>query len=137
MATTKKWETYIPTKDGKFWINIHDIDEHIQVTFIYADPIKAMKLFAKEVGFKFDKKWTNYQCYKELYGYINKNKIEENNNFAKQISIDCVPEDSFWARFVYSNSKEGLRLAAKAAKFKYDDSWSTRQFARKLIDFCE
>lgn len=124
----KVWDATLETKEGKYWINIHDINGHIQVSFYFKDNEEALKNFAKEIGFQIDKRSKLSTTYHAIYQYMEKERVKTGYSF------DLIGEDVLRSSYTYPNPMDGLKAVAKILKLKIDAKWDIQTAARFLID---
>ncbi|MDD7134123.1 MAG: WG repeat-containing protein [Bacteroidales bacterium] len=104
---------------------------HVDVVRIPRNAKGTMTVIAKDLGFKVEEKWNTQDLGRHLikefgdgatavFGDITINKLKNG-----KIEIVEIPH----------NTKEALRDISQQIGFKYDPSWITQTFGKKLLDY--
>lgn len=115
----------------KDYLIVQEDSGSIKLLRIYDNVKDSLRQIAKVVGFSYDDSWTTRQFGSKLVKEYGSNGVAQVGEYG----IRILSSGSIESFKLYDNTKEGLREIASAAKFKYEDSWTTRQFGSKLIDF--
>lgn len=115
----------------KDYLIVQEDSGSIKLLRVYDNVKDSLRQIAKVVGFYYDDSWTTRQFGSKLVKEYGSDGVAQFGEYGVRI-LSTGSIESFK---LYDNTKEGLREIASAAKFKYEDSWTTRQFGSKLIDF--
>lgn len=115
----------------KDYLIVQEDSGSIKLLRVYDNVKDSLRQIAKAVGFSYDDSWTTRQFGSKLVKEYGSDGVAQFGEYGVRI-LSTGSIESFK---LYDNTKEGLREIASAAKFKYEDSWTTRQFGSKLIDF--
>lgn len=115
----------------KDYLIVQEDSGSIKLLRVYDNVKDSLRQIAKAVGFSYDDSWTTRQFGSKLVKEYGSDGVAQFGEYGVRI-LSTGSVESFK---LYDNTKEGLREIASAAKFKYEDSWTTRQFGSKLIDF--
>lgn len=115
----------------KDYLIVQEDSGSIKLLRVYDNVKDSLRQIAKVVGFSYEDSWTTRQFGSKLVKEYGSNGVAQVGEYG----IRILSSGSIESFKLYGNTKEGLREIASAAKFKYEDSWTTRQFGSKLIDF--
>lgn len=115
---------------GEYLITIDDTGS-VKVSRTYDNVISSLREIAQLKGFEADSKWNTRQFGKKVVDDYGDGKLAEVGEY----TIEREPSGTIKTYRVYDNVKGALREIADKAGFEYDNSWTTRQFGNKLVDF--
>ena len=106
---------------GEYVITVKE-DGAIEVHRIYGNVKGALREIAEEQGFEYDSQWTTQQFGAKIVKEYGDGKMANVGNYV-------VTKDD------KNHIKEALREISAKTGFKYEASWTARQFGNKLVDF--
>lgn len=115
---------------GEYVIS-QDTDGSVVVYKIFNNVRQSLREASDEVGVKYDPDWNTRYHGKTLCKEYGDGKSAAVGHYY----INVLGSGSIETYRTYDNTKDALREISKQVGFKYDESWGTRAFGSKLIDY--
>lgn len=115
---------------GEYIIQIEDTGSVVAYK-IYDNVKGALREVSEIKSFEYDNNWTTRQLGSKIIKAFGENKQAIINEYY----ISENTNGSIEVYKIYDNVKGALREISESIGFEYDNSWTTRQFGSKLVDY--